>query len=268
MKITLFLFSIFLSMCFIAQEKLTPINSWEVKAKNFEVDNLGNIYTYSNQKIEKYNSKGILQASYSNHNFGVIENIDVSNSLRILVLHKNQNTLVILDNTLSPEQQNSLDLTTLGLYNTTCFTYSSINNGIWFYDQELFQLIKTNNLMETIYESGNLLQLLNKDSLQVKKIIEDNDKLYLICQKNILVFDLYGAYYNTIHIPYSPGITIKNNTIFTFSQGHLKAYNTKTFEEQTSNFVVDSNYLHTFKQSKVFELEKERFNIYDINGLK
>jgi len=264
MKIILYFIFITSTLVVDAQVKLTPIRSWEIKATNFKVDNLGSVYTFDNQKLEKYNYKGELLATYSNHNLGAINSIDVSNSLRILVLHKNQNTLVILDNTLSPEQQNSLDLTSLGLYNTSAFTYSSLNNGIWFYDKELFQLIKTNNLMEVIYESGNLLQLLNKDSLEVKQLIEDNDKLYLVCKKNILVFDVYGAYYNTIHIPYSNGIEIKENTIFTFEVGHLKAYNTKTFEEQKADFVFDPLLLQRLNQGKVYELGEQIFNIYDI----
>lgn len=264
MKVIFFFLLILSSLILGAQEKLTPVNSWEVTAKNFEVDNLGYVYTFDGQKIVKYTPVGEVFASYSNLNLGAINSIDVSNPLRILALHKNQNTLVILDNTLSPEQQSSLDLISLGLYNTSAFTYSMLNNGIWFYDKELFQLIKTNDLMEVIYESGNLLQLLNKDTLDVKKLIEDNDKLYLVCEKNILVFDLYGAYYNTIHIAYSPGMSIVNSTIFTFEKGYLKAYNAITFEEQTFNFVFDSNALKFLKKGKVYELKNGLMNVYTI----
>ncbi len=263
-------FSIFLCcitlLSFNAQDTLKLLYKWKVEAIDFEVDNFGYIYTYNSLKIEKHKADGTLVATYSNYNLGDISSIDVNNPLRILALHKNQNTLVILDNTLSLEQDNGLDLTALGLYNTTAFTYSSLNNGIWFYDKELFQLIKTNQLMETIYQSGNLLQLLNKETLGVKQLIEDDDKLYLVCEKYILVFDLYGAYYNTLHFPYYKGIEIKNNIIFTFNKGHLKAYDTKTFEEQISNFVLDDKLLHKLNEGFIYELGEKSFSIYAIES--
>lgn len=245
-----------------AQTKL--LKTIETNATKIAVDNLDNYYLYNHSKIDKYNSIGDKIATYSNNQLGDIENIDVSNPLKNLILHKNHNTLVILDNTLSTEQNSTLNLTDANLYNTSAYTYSGIDNGIWFYDKELFQLIKIDISMNRIYESGNLLRLLNKDSLIVTKLLERRNKLYVSTKHETLVFDNYGAYYSSIHHQNSNLIGIEDNIIYSKNATTIKAYNTKTFEEQIIDTNISDNAFVIYRKNKIYTMHKGQFSIYEV----
>ncbi len=262
---TLLLIIITFFLLIDATSQLQLIKEWKTTADKVTVDNLGNLYLYNATKIDKYNNEGEKTATYSDNQLGEIEEIDVSNPLKNLVLHKNQNTLVILDNTLSAEQNNSLDLTQANLYNTTAYTYSAIDNGIWFYDQELFQLIKIDINMNRIYESGNLLRLLNLDALSINAIYERKDKLYVVTQEEIIVFDIYGAYYYTIHHQSSTVIGIEGSCIYSFNDSKLKAYNTKTFEVQEIKTPLSKTAVITYQKNKIYAIDHGKFSIYSVN---
>lgn len=252
------------SFCLKAQNK--PILTFKVdQVYNICVDNLDYLYLYNKVKIDKYNALGKKVATYSNNLLGDIDKIDVSNPLKTLVLNKNQNTLEILDNMLSTERNTTLDLTNANLYNTSAFTYSSIDNGIWFYDRELFQIMKIDINMNSIYQSGNLLQLLDIDTLNVVDLIEHKNKLYLITPKSILIFDNFGAYYSTIHLKDNQQIlSIENNTIFYKSQNHIKAYNMVTFQTQEQLFPVSLNTKVALKNNKVYTISDGVFSVFEL----
>lgn len=264
MKLLLLAIIIFLTTVNITSQ-LTLLKEWETTADKIEVDNLGYYYLYNSKKIDKYNSVGEKIATYSDNQLGEIEKIDVANPLRCLVLHKDQNTLTTLDNTLSAKQFNALDLTQANLYNTTAFAYSSLDNGVWFYDKELFQLIKIDLAMNRIYESGNLLRILNLEDLEVTNIFEQKDKLYVVTPIKIIIFDIYGAYYSTIHLQNSTTIGIEENNIYSFYNTNLKAYDTKTFEEQEIKTNLSKNAVVLFKKNKIYSIDHGKFSIYAIN---
>ena len=258
--------SIIILLCGIVHSnaQIQILTSIKTDATKIRVDNLGNYYLYNQSKIDKYTSQGKKIATYSNNQLGDIENIDVSNPLKNLILHKNQNTLVILDNTLSSKYNNTLNLTEANLYNTSAYTYSGIDNGIWFYDQELFQLIKIDISMNRIYESGNLLHLLNRDSLVVTALFERRNKLYLSTKDETLVFDNYGAYYSTIHHSNATLIAIEDNIIYSKSNTTLKAYNTKIFEEQIIETEVPEEAFVIYQKNKLYTIYKGEFSIYEV----
>lgn len=265
MKLLLFLFISFLSLT-VSFGQLALETTWKTDANKLAIDNLGNCYLYNSNKIDKFDIEGTKIATYSNNQLGEIEKIDVTNPLKNLVLHKSQNTLVVLDNTLSSEQNNTLDLTQANLYNTTAYTYSAIDNGIWFYDQELFQIIKTDVAMNRIYESGNLLRLLNLKGLSVDAIFERKNKLFVTTQNEVIVFDNYGAYYSTIQLKNATVIGIEENNIYSFNNGLLKAYNTKTFEEQEIKTTFSKGAIVSFKKNKVYAIDNGVFSTYSIQN--
>jgi len=241
------------------------LSSTKTEATKLAIDNLGNYYLYNHSKIDKYTTNGKLKATYSNNQLGDIESIDVSNPLKNLILHKNQNTLVILDNTLSAEQSNILDLTEANLYNTSAFTYSKIDNGIWFYDQELLQLIKINLNLQRLYQSGNLPEILGLESLLVTELLEQKNKLYMMTTSSILVFDNFGAYYTTIFLGKdAKNLSVENNVLYYFSKTKLKAYNTKTFEEQIIETNIPKEAFAIYCKNKIYTIFNGGFSIYEV----
>lgn len=239
------------------------IISFPSENKNISVDNLNNIYLYNTSSIHKYNSTGNKIATYSNNKLGDIDKIDVSNPMKVLVLHKNQNYLSVLDNTLSLENNLIINLTELDLYNTSEFTYSAIDNGIWFYDKELLQLIKVDVNMNKTYESGNLLNLLSLDSLNVVDLVEYKNKLYLITDSNILVFDNFGAYYSTIKLDkIDKVLDIKTDIIYYINNNKIKLYNIKDFENFTIDFNLNNYFDISIKNNLIYIVNKGFLSVY------
>jgi len=259
-----YLLILLIGLSVIAKAQLKLVYEQKSDAQKIEVDNLGNYYLYSSQKIDKYDNQHQLLETYSNNQLGEIEKIDVNNPFRNFVLHKDQNKLVVLDNTLTSKKNEALDLAAANLYNTTSFCYSSIDNGIWFYDKELFQLIKIDLKLNRIYESGNLLRLLQLDDLEITAIHERKDKLYLCTEEAIIIFDLYGAYYSTIHTGGLPVVGIEANTIYTLGKNTLIAYNTKTFETQKRSFSFSETETVTFKKNRLYVLEDNKFSVFEL----
>ena len=148
----------------------TPINF-------FEVDQIGNVYCVTNNEILKLNQNGELLYRYSNMTYGNITKLDVQNSLRPLVFYKEQSKIVVLDNTLSEQNNLCLNLDQLGLYNTLTIANSNLDNGVWLYDLDFKQIVKVNTKLEIVQKSGNLAVLLSKDSLMPINIIEKNGRL-------------------------------------------------------------------------------------------
>ena len=248
------------------QAQTSPLLEFKVdKNSDIALDNLNNIYIYNKNKIDKYTSKGLKLATYSNNQLGEIDKVDASNPLKTLVLHKDQNVLEILDNTLSTERNTTLDLTNANLYNTSAFTYSAIDNGIWFYDQEIFQIIKIDINLNRNYQSGNLLQLLDLDSLHVIDLKEYKNKLYLITPSSVLIFDNFGAYYSTIHLKNNRKVlSIEENTIFYATSKHIEAYNMLTFETQKIPIQVSNDSNLALKNNKLYSISEGIFSVFEI----
>ena len=111
--------------------------------------------------------------------YGNITKLDVQNSLTPLVFYKAQSKIVVLDNTLSEQNNLCLNLDQLGLYNTLTIANSNLDNGVWLYDLDFKQIVKVNTKLEIVQKSGNLAVLLGKDSLMPINILEKNGRLYM-----------------------------------------------------------------------------------------
>lgn len=204
------------------------------------VDIQGNTYTSKQNEIikESANNAGIFRIS--NKLLGNIYTIDVRNAMRPLLFYKDVQKLVITDNTLSKQNQSVISFEELGMYQITVIASSKMDNGIWLYDQELFQIVKINQHIERVIETGNLKQILALENLEPLKMIEVGGYLYLHCANNgILVFDIYGTYYKTIPLLSIDTWNISNDFLLYTSKGQAFAYHIKTIE------IIDLQKLNT-----------------------
>lgn len=230
--ITFLVFSNFI----LAQDSLAVYKSIELDqpVSFFEIDQIGNIYCVNKNEIIKINNDGDNIYRYSNMTFGAISEIDVNNSLRPLVFYKEQSKIIVLDNTLSVQDNSIINLDELQLYNTQTIANSNIDNGIWIYNIDLKQLVKVNTKMEIVQESGNLAILLNRAALQPKKMIEKNGRLYMSTVKDgVLIFDLYCSYLQSIDIQDATNFQVSEEFIIAFNQGKTCVYNTIDHHELT-----------------------------------
>jgi hypothetical protein len=246
------------------QIKFELISEFSVSTNEFTTDNLNKIYLIDNNQVFKLNYTGDTLYTYSNKTLGNIAYLDVSNTLRPLLFFKENARIVVTDNTLSA-QQRAYSLEDLDLYQAQLIATSLVDNGIWIYDQELFQLIKVNKGFDRIYESGNLEQILQKQRLKPTQILEHNDNVYMVCPNHgVLVFDIYGSYINTIPLLNVFEIQIENKIIYYQKEGSYYGYGLIDFEEVKIQLPTDSFEKVRVEKDRLIILSKNSISIYSI----
>jgi hypothetical protein len=255
---------IFLLFSFCA-DAFTLFMNIPVKAEMMTTDKLGNCYVVlENNEVDKYNSLGVAEFNFSNKTLGKLKWVDATNPMKVLLFYQDFNQILVLDNKLSLRTQFSLrDLNIL----QPMLICTSVNEGMWVYDQEDFQLKRLDVDLSVVQESGNLVQITGA-ALQPTQLIESNGYLYLNNPKTgILVFDLFGTYYKTIPVKDITSIQIIGDELYYYKQKVLNKFHLKTLEEK--EFKLPDNRDSTVKSvrlenQKIFLLKPGQLNIYSI----
>src|SRR5688572_24447193 len=97
-----------------------------------DMDHLGNIYIVDeSDRLFKFDTTGQLTYMVVNNNLGHIHSIDVGNPFKIMTFYKDQQTIILYDNTLSEIQR--IPLIEWELQDVTAANLSS-DNAIWVFD--------------------------------------------------------------------------------------------------------------------------------------
>lgn len=239
----------------------TPDFIVNIEAERMTTDNIGNVYLIKGEGISKYDSKGVLQKTFSNKNFGAITSADATNALRIILFYKDFNRVVTLDNTLS-QNGDPLTLETIG-YPLASLVAASHDNGLWIYDQANFELIRLNRNLQVENRSGNLSQILGIE-LQPNFLIEKDNRLFLNNPTTgILIFDVFGTYSKTLPILSLKKFQVVDDAIVYFENGELVAesipIDTKLFfTEPSDTSALDMR----MEKNAIFVLKKNTLEIY------
>ncbi len=180
--------------------------------KNFEVDNLGNIYLVSNDnQIKKINNNFDSIATFNDtKRYGNISLIDVTNPLKILVYYKDFATILELDrffniiNTLDLHKQNLTEINLIA---------SSYDNNIWLFDEVNYKLKKIDDLGNVLSETVDIRMLFDADNYFPMSFLKDNNKeIYLYNKQNgLIVFDYYGGLKHHYSIPVLSNLQLEKN---------------------------------------------------------
>jgi hypothetical protein len=245
-----------LSQAYAYGQSLTLKDSIEVVGDQIVVDPMGYFYTIKYDQIIKYNPQGDSMFYYSNKLLGQIDQLDVTLALRPLIFYKNSNQIIITDNTLSEQSEQAIPLEQLDWQQVTQIASSFNNNKVWLYDQSNFELLLVDRQLRIEQRSGNLLQIIDTETVYAKQIKEHQSKLYFNNPKNgIHVFDLFGTYYNTIHLTGIDDFELYNNYIVSFKNDSLSFYNTISFTENKIPVPVDSCDDYTLKNDMIYLLK-------------
>lgn len=202
------------------------INTYDTKAKSLAVDNFGNFYTMSDNKVLKFGPDGKYLYPYEEFRNGKIGMIDVTNPMKLMVYYPDFSTIVFLDRFLSP--LNKYNFFDLGYQNITAVA-SSVDGRIWFYDNVEFKLKKIDETGK-VYRESQPLNVLIEQAPNPSFIVEKDNQVYLNDSAiGILVFDLFGSYAKTIplkglkrfqvlqgQIVYQDGLTVNSYNPLTF----------------------------------------------------
>lgn len=234
-----------------------------VKAQFMTTDKLGNCYTVlENNEVDKYNSAGVKEFNFSNKNLGKLKWVDATNPMKLLLFYQDFNQVVMLDNKLSLRTQFSLRELDILQPLLIC---TSVNDGIWVYDQEDFQLKRLDTDLKIMQESGNIIQVTGV-ALQPVQLVEANGYLYLNNPKTgVLVFDLFGTFYKTIPIKNIVSFQILSDEMFYFKEKKVNTFHLKTLADipyelpEPGDTTVQSVRV---ENQKLFLLKPGALNIY------
>ena len=221
----------------------------------FTVDNLGNCYVYHNYQVNKYSAQGKLVAKFSSFNYGKLESIDASDPMHILLFYKDFNSLLFLDNRLSPKGS-SINLNELRI-NSATVDCKSKQMAVWIFDEY------ENKLYHFGFNPRGIIQTINLDNLSIQLsdinfMLENGNELYMNQQnKTIWVFDQFGRKLDKHDIQLEKGFQIANKRIL-YNNG-FKLYSINLINPNISSIKVD--YFKEFDDARI-----SNNNIYILNN--
>lgn len=186
------------------------------------VDEFENIYYIKDQILHKKTSQELL--TYSNINLGNINSVNINNPFKIILLYKDYNSVVVLDNKLN-ELTNSI---TFPDANISLVSYASENN-LWVYS-------KDNNILQLFDYQNKTINLATQplgfyqENFMADNLFSNNENIWLFDQSGILQFNQYASFIDFYKIanieklfPYKKGfIYSQNDQLFFIDDGNTK----------------------------------------------
>jgi hypothetical protein len=258
MKFICIIIFFFLSLIINDYELITTVN---VSGTIFKTDLLENVYVVNNHNIIKYNTKGIIQFSYSNNYLGNVSYIDVSDPLRILVFYKDFNQVIFLDNTLSVIGS-PIILDDIGLDRAE-LACSSNTGGFWLFNSLTNQLLLIDKNLHIKLQSISISSMLSKND-KAEFLIEKNDYIYLnFPEKGIMIFDKFGTYYKTVPIQKCSSFQIFGNRIIYYKNNKLFSYDIEKLDEKILDIPENNDIRNVrIEQDKLYIFKEKGFIIY------
>lgn len=247
MKTTIFLIIIGVSLtsCHTSQKMPTPTSEQlrdiiiqEQNAKLMKVDKLGYIYLLSaRNSVKKFDTEGNLLFEFMNSLNGDIEDIDVSNPMKILVFFKDFQQLVCLDNTLALLTQFNLrkngfqEVSAIGLSN---------DNHFWIFDQINLTLYKMDDQGKIILASDNLMAQSGIEMI-ADQIMESSNYVVLRNEDNLMMLDNFGQWIRNFSLSSETLISITGRYLYVLSNNNL-------FAIPHSDFTTEISTIRTFSE--------------------
>lgn len=195
------------------------------KFEHFTVDLLDNFYGWNDDKLEKYNSRGEIVASYSDKSLGSITYVDASIPSKILVFHQESGTLLFLDNKLAPAG-NSINLFDKELFSISLVALLS-SNSIALYNVSSQKLIISDlDLNITHTTPCDFSKDFNPNLINTFL----DKEILLIDQSGLYFFDKFGSFEKRIAITDILSSQLNKDILFYVRQDQLYRYDLLTLD--------------------------------------
>lgn len=243
--------------------QLTFVDTVFHKADFITTDPLGNLYVINGVTINKYNTKGDSVFSQNFNSLRNIEFLDATQALKLYAVNFSFNTLVILDNTLSAQNQ-PIQLDKIPIDQVTLLCASNFNNTVWIYDGVNMQLVKTDQNFRVLNASVNFYS--HNDLAGVPNYMaENNNMLYLnIPDNGIKVFNQYCNFVQNVPVKVDKKFIVRNNKVYYLEGGVLKYYNMFDFSFgeinmgiEAEDFSIEKNKLFIKKGDRIYCIDAE-----------
>ncbi len=193
-----------------AQPSIHLIDSFRVEALQVFADNLDHVYLLNrNGVLSKRDDKFQIKYTYSRVDYGLPDDVDLTNPLHTLIYYESYQQIIILDNQLSTI--GSVDLAQAGLFDVRAICYAD-DNSVWVFDHALRKLIKINN--SGLKEQESIDLGLRGNEVNITKIIQRNEIVYALdTGRGIYTFDRYAGFHKLMQIAHIHNFWIDRNTL-------------------------------------------------------
>jgi len=227
-----------------------------INGKYISTDQLGHAYVITNDNdVVKYKIDGQEVFRFSDNTFGNLEFIDASNPMQLLLYYSDFLLVRTLDRTMNVTGQYDLNRLNFLMPPAVC---ASNDNNIWVFDSDNQQLLKVNRDAKILFKSNDL-RLLRKQFMQIQKMQNQDDKLYLLDkEKGILVFNLFGRYLETIDIKGIEDFQVIKDQLF---------YKKEDIFHQV-NLITKTNLSRTIAKKSMIRVQQDKIYILQADCLE
>ncbi len=222
------------------------------------VDWIGNLIIQQGGKIDKYDTTGNMLFSQSIKKLGKISAISPVNAMKIALFSEDQQSVCILDNTLTLSQE-CVDLDRYDIQWASCFSSSGQQEKMWIFDElnNRLLLISTNNTSQ-FQEVKNVKGILN--SAAIVEIEEYENRLF-IRENNgrLFEFDIYGSLVNVYDM--------KGALDFEFRNGNILFLDLNKKEFRLVNGVSEINFELPIQNVRKFEISGAYFFLQTVDKI-
>ena len=199
----IFLSILFLTGCVAKNQPAVPYDSpdYLILAEGVQlmaIDPLGSMFLVDgSDRLSKFDTTGQALFNVVNNNLGRIHSIDVGNPFKILIFYRDQQTIILCDNTLSEIQRIALNQWELQDVTAVCL---APDNAIWLFNGLKRVLIKMSDTGESILISDPF-DIIRPPSSR-PDFIYDVDQLLLLKEAGqpVAVFNDFGNYLRTLDL--------------------------------------------------------------------
>jgi len=163
------------------------------------VDYIGNYYVQNNNELWMFNRYDTLFRKFSIISLADITSIDASNALKIQLYYRELGRILYIDNNIS----DFTSTITLGDYDLAQSTLvcSSYDNGFWAYLPGTMSLYRYDQTLRRVVDIESISRFYRGNIMEPTFMKEYSNTLYLFFPDyGILVFDVFGAYVQTLPI--------------------------------------------------------------------
>ena len=229
-----------------------------------EMDPLGHIYLVDDSdRIFKFDTTGQRLFTVVNNNLGRIHSLDVGNPFKIMAFYRDQQTILLFDNTLSEIQR--IPLARWNLIDVTAAGFSP-DNAIWVFDGSKKVLMKLSDKGEPIITSDPFDII--KPVSQRPDYIFDLDNLLLLKEvgQPMALFNDFGNYLHSVVLDEEYFSVLKDKLVITKNASVIH-YNVQNNKEEImydmqepwidKKIYLFGNELFAFDKNGVFLIKKK-----------
>ena len=205
----------------------TLLTTIPVETRFFTTDKLQQVYavTPTNELI-KYDAKGTELFRFNNNTQGELGWVDATDPFNVLLYYPDFQVAITLDRTLSITSETNLwafDLVNVQAVGT------SLDNQLWIYDDQSFQLKKIDRSGQVLAESNNLNLILPTAPRPVSIQARENRVYVNDPEMGILVFDNFGQYIRLLDLKGLAHFQVWQDRLFYQQDTTLLAYDLRSF---------------------------------------